>query len=270
MSGLFGALSCLMVFLCLRELRIRTHFAVAASWALGASQLFWAVSRVAEVYTLHTFFLGLLFWLGLRYRTHTKTLDRNLIFLVLGLSLSTHATSTLLTLPALCLLLYLPLRREGWRSWMRGLPMTILGLLPYFYLPLRSMAGAGIDKWLLYYPFQGSSDWLPAHSLRFIQYFCVEILGRDFAWIGTPLAFWGFMSYWSRQKAVVLAALLGWIGLTLPILAFARISWSGPLVASLMMTFAPASLFMALLVGLGLETVSERVARAMDRLRVPG
>src|SRR6185295_11010858 len=65
-SALFGALSGAALWLCVRALVGARLPAYLAALALGLSPVFWSQSIVAEVYTLNTFFLLVLVYLGLR------------------------------------------------------------------------------------------------------------------------------------------------------------------------------------------------------------
>jgi hypothetical protein len=116
---------------------------------LGASSTFWSRTAQAKMYSLHYFFIALLFLLALLARWayergDTTAMKRWLLALSigLGLSLSNHLMTTLLV-PGLLILLLLgndPIRRFRTllNSWLNAIPAVVLPILLYLYLPLRS------------------------------------------------------------------------------------------------------------------------------------
>lgn len=272
MSGVFGALTCGLLFCLLRELKIHWLAALGAAWALSTSKLFWSVAILAEVYTLQTALLGLLFWLGLRYRNGGRPFIRNTFFCCLGLALANHWPLLVLALPALLCLVWRPLQNEGISRWARGLPFIVVGLIPYLYLPLRSLAQPPIDwnhphtvaNFLLHVLRWNTSEtaegWLIDDSLKLLRLFGWQVLGRDFGWVGFLAALWGLHTFWSRDRALVLATIVGWVCSTVCIVAWVRIPWSGPFIFSVMVTFAQSSLFLAIGVGCALQAIVEWLA----------
>ncbi len=167
--------------------------AIAGACLLGAASTFWNRSVQAKMYTLHYFFVMLLFWLATSYRWAYERGDarssrRLLIALAAGLGLSfTNHLMTSLLLPGLAVLLVVG---NGWREWFLArfrelwerlpAPIVLLLLLPlllyamfrhllvalpallvpllvplllYVYLPVRASEGPIMD-W-------GSPDTLP-------------------------------------------------------------------------------------------------------------
>ncbi|MEO6457670.1 MAG: DUF2723 domain-containing protein, partial [Chloroflexia bacterium] len=125
--------------------------AAGAASLLGASASFWSRSAQAKMYSLHFFFVALLFWLALNYRwayerNNTSVSRRWLVALVVAGSFSfTNHLMTNLLLPGLGLLV---LSGENWtrriqamlREWRVIIP-SMLPLLLYLYLPLRMAPG---------------------------------------------------------------------------------------------------------------------------------
>lgn len=123
--------------------------AAAVASLLGASSTFWSRTAQAKMYSLHYFFIALLFLLALLARwayerNDTAGMKRWLLALSigLGLSLSNHLMTTLLV-PGLLLLLFLgsdlPRRfKTLLNSWLYAIPAVVLPLLLYLYLPLRA------------------------------------------------------------------------------------------------------------------------------------
>jgi len=148
LSALCGAGACLVLFLLLRHLEVGPAESLFGVLALATVREVWLQSSIAEVYTLHLLLLGL-FWLTAE-RLYRNPEPRTLgpAALVLGLALCNHMTSALLFVP-LTLLLVLGARRGGSGErasaghWLASAAFLLLGLLPYLYLPLRSLA----DPW---------------------------------------------------------------------------------------------------------------------------
>ncbi len=138
--------------------------AIAGACLLGAASTFWNRSVQAKMYTLHYFFVMLLFWLAVSYRWAYERGDarssrRYLIALAAGLGLSfTNHLMTSLLLPGLAVLLLIGNRmpdrfRAILRQWRVALPALLVPLLLYVYLPVRASQGPIMD-W-------GSPDTLP-------------------------------------------------------------------------------------------------------------
>ncbi len=116
--------------------------AYVAALALGLSPVFWSQSIIAEVYTLNTFFLLLLVYLGLDAERRPGVLPW--MALVFGLSLANHYPLMLLAAPAFAVLLW-PLRAELLRRIGLLLILVVVGLLPYAWLVRRSWSGLPIS-----------------------------------------------------------------------------------------------------------------------------
>ncbi|MBF6612325.1 MAG: DUF2723 domain-containing protein, partial [Chloroflexi bacterium] len=130
--------------------------AVAGASLLGASATFWSRTAQAKMYSLHYFFVALLFLLALEQRWayergEAKQAKRWLvaIALTLGISLTNHLMTNLLIPGLLVLVLY----GRDWKmrlrtvtaSWRFALPALLLPLLLYLYLPLRSSQNPLMD-----------------------------------------------------------------------------------------------------------------------------
>ncbi|MGQ9471345.1 MAG: glycosyltransferase family 117 protein [Candidatus Aminicenantales bacterium] len=143
MSAFFALLTLAILYLALLELGASSWLAAGTTLSFAFNQTFWTQSVVAEVYTLNSFFLALIFFFLLRWgRTGRKKYFYGAIF-VLGLSLSHHAT-LLLMAPAVFLfgLLIQPRVWLGGKTWLVTAVSCLAGLLPYSYLVLRSFQKA--------------------------------------------------------------------------------------------------------------------------------
>lgn len=127
--------------------------ALVAALMLACSRTLWAYATLAEVYTLNTFLILLIFWLMFRWRrrvTDTARLhlpssarpDRWLYgaAAVFGLALGVHHVTVGLTLPALALLVYRTAGGQFFtsRRFAYAALCAFAGLAIYGYLPLAA------------------------------------------------------------------------------------------------------------------------------------
>ena len=206
-SALFGALSVGAAWLCARSLAAGRVPATVAAIALGASPVFWSQSIIAEVYTLNTFFLLVLVYLGLRAEQAPKILPW--MALVFGLSLSNHYPLMLLAAPAFAVLLW-PLRAELVRRIGLLLVLVAVGLLPYVWMVHRSWKALPIsfngeletltEIWFFisrsgYARIDHSitAGWLD--KMRYLNFLGSQLFVQ-FAVVGTLLAAAGFAVQW--------------------------------------------------------------------------
>ncbi len=136
--------------------RLFVAVAVAGASLLGASATFWSRTAQAKMYSLHYFFVALLFLIALELRwayerSEAKQAKRWLVAvaLALGISLTNHLMTNLLIPGLLVLVLY----GRDWKmrlhtilsSWRVALPALLLPLLLYLYLPLRASQNPLMD-----------------------------------------------------------------------------------------------------------------------------
>ncbi len=144
---------------------------------LATNPTFWSQSLIAEVYALHGLFIVLLLWALGRLRSDDPALRRSPIpiFLLLGLSLTHHAT-TLLLIPGLALAVWFNRRTvtRDWRHWLGAFFALLAPLLLYLYVPLRATPTAspwfyptiGAETLLLYKnTWQGFVDFVTGQSI---------------------------------------------------------------------------------------------------------
>lgn len=215
-SALFGALTGALAWLCARYLVEGRLPAYLAAFALGLAPVFWSQAIIAEVYTLNTFFVLLLTYLGLRMcppgaQAPTAGGPRLLygFALLFGLSLSNHWPLMLLVAPSFALLLW-PLREMVLQRAGSLAMLVLLGLTPYAWMVVRSWRALPIN-------FDGPLETLPellffisragyvgidqsasATVLDRIQFFEYQAsqLFVQFAVIGTAVAAYGFWVQW--------------------------------------------------------------------------
>ncbi len=135
-SAIFGSSSIFVFYLLLYRLTKSVAASFSSALIFAFSSGFWSQSVTAEVYTLNILLMSLLTFALL---TWERTLDKRYLALsafMFGLSLSNHLTSVLL-LPALIFFLVSSPGRIRLKDFAYLLPLVILGLTPYIYLPLR-------------------------------------------------------------------------------------------------------------------------------------
>lgn len=146
MSAVFGALTCSLLYLIIQGLT-KSHFiSVISSLMLGFSEVFWSQSVIAEVYTLNTFFVALLILLIVKWTRERRDSWLYWFAFLSGLGLGNHQ---MLGLLAPIFLVYILLtERDIWKRWqliIRMFVLFFLGLIVYFYLPLRSLQNPVLD-----------------------------------------------------------------------------------------------------------------------------
>jgi len=237
-SALFGALTCMLVFLLIDRLITCRSMAYLGALSYGLSLRFWSQSIVAEVYTLNTFFFFLLLYLCICFIEDKGATGKpkwfigapgwllGSIALIYGLSLTNHWPLMVLSTPALLVLLW-PKRNEVLAALGFCMALALIGLVPYlwmyyysqtdpyisFYGPLESFS----DLWF-YISRQGyssvdSSVSATLHdNLLYIGFFLKEttiqygIVGFSLAAIGA----WSQFRY--LRKEIAIALILAFLG----------------------------------------------------------
>jgi len=145
-SAFNGALTVALASLILRRWRVGLWAAVGALGLLASAPFFWALSVIAEVYTLHTALMAGLILLLLRWADHPTSLRLALVALLTGLSLGNHV-ATVLLLPgcAWYVLTVNPRRALSPRALGPTLLAFGLGLSIYLYLPWRYSANPAFN-----------------------------------------------------------------------------------------------------------------------------
>jgi hypothetical protein len=281
-SAMFGALSGAAAWMCARSLFPGRLPAGLAALGLGLSPVFWSQAVIAEVYTLNTFFLLVLVYLGLQAcppaaspgRTDLQARLLPWMALVFGLSLSNHYPLMLLVAPGFLVLLW-PLRTDILKRLPLLLSLIVLGLLPYAWLVYRSWQALPIS---FYGPLETlpeiwfflsrsgyvgidhstSAGWLD--KIRFLDFMGSQLFVQ-FAVVGTLLAGAGFAAQWRilgrRVSAFLTISFLGPSVVLILLLGFDY----GALAKHVFHVYPlPAYTIAALWMGLGLAWALERFA----------
>jgi hypothetical protein len=268
--------------------------AALVSLTFAVTPTLWSQAAIAEVYSLHIFFVVLIFYLLFRWgarRTAVSsplsedTRSRRILLLVaacFGLSLTHHITIVLLV-PAI--LVYLWLTDRGvfgdWRRlWLPGLLLALLPLALYLYIPLRAphtpylswpLDGArelvlydntlgGLARFVTGGPFGGSVDLSVDYGARLAMVW--DLLRGEVGWAGIALALVGVVRMVFKRSPVESGlgrwALLALTGLTyLTTVAFNLVYTIG----DIFVLFIPSYLVVVLWLALGVATVFQLVAR---------
>ncbi|MBF0193754.1 MAG: DUF2723 domain-containing protein [Magnetococcales bacterium] len=220
-SGLFGALTCLMVFWVALGLRLSTSGSVFAALMLATSKAFWSQSIITEVYTLNSllFFIilhqVLILGFGKNVSSSDSLTDKKRVMalaFVYGLSLANHWPLMGMVTPGLLILLW-PRWRLILKSISLALPISMLGLVPpYIWMVLRSQQNPlvsfsgpinGWDEfWFVFLRkhFFFQENHISANIWDIVTY------GQGLAWelfiqfspLGLILAVWGFKIAWVK------------------------------------------------------------------------
>lgn len=152
MSAVFGAATIYFLYRGLCELFQTKWIAWVASAFLAFSIYFWQMSLVAEVYTLHTFFLAVELFLVFRWRRTGKVSLLVVFAWAYGLSLTNHTTGLFFAPAFVWLVVSSP--KWNWkpaRFWIAAIALFCAGLLLYLYIPIRAGAATGLNYIKEYY-----------------------------------------------------------------------------------------------------------------------
>lgn len=216
MSAVFGALTILLLFELAKRLTGRPHVAWYAASLFAVTNYFWQMALVAEVYTLHTFFLALDLLLLLTWQSSGRHRYLVLFSFTYGLSLANHTSGVLFAPGFAWLVLNKPHRT--WRDWLRtvgALSPFLLGLAPYLYLPLRATANPPVN-FAAYYNIDLTTPygvwWMMSGQAWFFMFGYEEFqmvgeiakfsgyLWRSFLGIGVIFGVLGVVSLWRRMR----------------------------------------------------------------------
>ncbi|CAN5799856.1 hypothetical protein BH23ACT11_BH23ACT11_19640 [soil metagenome] len=260
-SAVFGAAAVFTVFVVSRQITGRVLPSVAAATLLAVSQTFWEQSVIAEVYTMHAFFIGLAISILLVWRQTRQ--DRYLLIwaFVVGLAMTNHMTSGLLLLVGL---LYIRMVERGKLSdrplRRKAAGLFALGLTPYLYLPIRALVDPPFAAYDPDTPFRflafvsgipfGKHMFAfgPAELLDRMEMYRVY-LSQQFHWFFVLVAIIGFASLFHRDRAAfTLLGLLyaGWL--------FYALEYN---IADIWVYFVPTYLILCILVAPGIIALIE-------------
>lgn len=136
-SAFYGAVAILSSELILRRLQVKAWARVCAWSLLATAPYFWAMSIIAEVYTLHVALMGITILLLLRWADQPTPFRLFLPIFLFTLSMGNHA-ATVLLVPAFIwfVLVSHPRRLLKPGTVIAGLAGIALGASVFLYLPL--------------------------------------------------------------------------------------------------------------------------------------
>lgn len=143
-SSLFGAITLVLLFFCMRSLVASHAAAVLTALLFGVSRVEWSQALIPDVYTLNSFFIVLIVWLAVLWRIGRISLLW--VAFAYGLSLTHHRTMIWFA-PALALFILLG---EGRALFQPKRILSVIGvfllpLLLYLYIPLRGDSDVGVE-----------------------------------------------------------------------------------------------------------------------------
>lgn len=142
MSALFAALTSLLIFLLTKKITQNKFIPVITSLAFSFTNPFWSQAIRAEVYTLNTFlFSSILLALHHWYKSKSNKPLYLSIFLF-GITLTNHHLILLAAIPfAIFVISHRPKLLLSFKFYIASICSLALGLLPYLYLPIRTVFG---------------------------------------------------------------------------------------------------------------------------------
>jgi hypothetical protein len=216
-SALMASFTVVLLYRIILVLGGEVFSASIASLIFAFSFTFWSQAEIAEVYTLHAFFLSLMILLLLKLR---NTEDRRIFLLlsfILGLSF-THHMSTVLIIPAILFFVLIFRRKEILcrRVLVPSLVLFLVGLSVYLFIPMRAHLPPPFN-----YPMLHDVDagellglfWLVTGRIvkaDMFQYPLAELdkpvtfyfvkLMRDFLYVGFILGILGALTQFHRER----------------------------------------------------------------------
>ena len=268
-SAVFGAAAVFVLFFAGWRLSGRIWAAATGSLAFAVGNVFWSQAVIAEVYTLNALFVVAIVLVLLLWRDARR--DRYLLVtaFLIGLSLTTHATSGLLLPTAALFVLVVDHRKLlDWRLVLRGAGLFVLGLTPYLYLPVRVLTGPPVYE----------AD--PSSFAEFWELVAGREFGIHFGTFGPDeflsrlVSLWGYLLE-EFHPGLILVAAVGVVTMLLRDRAGALligVPFLGWLVYAIgydifdyFIYFIPSYLMLALFVAVGAATVFEGAERLMAR-----
>lgn len=145
-SAVNGALTVTLADRILQRCRVGPWAAFGALGLLASAPFFWALSLIAEVYTLHTALMAGIVLLLLRWSDDPTPGRLALAGLAAGTSLAHHA-ATVLLIPGVVwyIATIAPRRALSPRSFVPAVAALLAGLSLYLYLPWRYAAMPGFN-----------------------------------------------------------------------------------------------------------------------------
>jgi len=229
MSAFFASCACSILFFVVFKLTKNVIVSGVASLILACSYTFWSQAIIAEVYTLHIFFMMLLLLVLLIWKEKEKNVYLYVFSFLYGLSLCNHLVLSVVLLPGF--IYFILIHKQNSISKIRFTRITLkiivimivfflLGLLPYVYLPIRSLQQPNISSIdfthignIIKYARGGQFTQLvlklPSQQIvsRIFSFFYYIML-RELSFIGFVCAILGIMYLYKKQKVFCVFTLI--------------------------------------------------------------
>lgn len=284
-SAFLGALTLLQGEYILRRLQVAPWLRLGALGLLATAPYFWAMSLIAEVYTLHTALMaGILLGL-LRWAEEPTPLRLAVPILLMTLSLGNHMATVLLVPGAVWYVLTShPAQFKTWRVWGVGGTAVLLGLTIFLILPLR-YASQPLFNYAGEYDASGTFNPVNLHTISGLwwlitgQSFSGQMFGYQWTDVWPQIADYG-RQLWTAFLAIGIGpGLVGLVTLTrrnwqlggmllLMFLANA-IFYINYRVIDKNTMFLPTYLIWAIWLGVGYQQLTDWLRRQTDSLAVP-
>lgn len=205
LSAVCGALTILLAYRLLRRFGVGPWASVGALGLLAASRYFWAMSLIAEVYTLHTALIAGVILLLVRWGESPTPGRLALATFAVGLASGNHVATVLLAPGCLWFVLATDAHAAlQWRSLGSAAAGLLAGLSIYLYLPLLYLTQPAFNYAGHY---DGAGLFMPV-DLTTLSGLWWVVSGRVFA--GQMLAYsgWGLVAEYGHFLAELWRAFL--------------------------------------------------------------
>ncbi len=267
-SAVMASLTVAFLYRVIYMLERETLASATAALLFAFSFTFWWQAEIAEVYTLHTFFLVWMIYLLFRVRETGDLRAFLLLSFVLGLSF-THHMSTLLIVPAILYFVWVYRRSDvlSLRIIVPAFILFLVGLSVYLFIPMR----AGLPPPFNYPKLHGVDAgeltglfWLVTGRIvkadmfqygmaeldKPITYYLV-VMARDFIYVGIPIGIYGGMVQYKRDLRIFVTFLLAFLAYVVFFVNYG--------VVDQYVFFIPSFLIWSVWIGAGLSDLSRKV-----------
>ena len=268
MTALFGAGAVALFYRFVASLVPSRTVAASAALLLAFAPTLWQQSLSCEVYTLTALFLCTVLWLSVRLERGEQVLGP--LVLVYGLALTNNLTMGLF-LPGFLVFAW---RRVGFKRLFSCLPLFVLPLALYAYVPLAAKFGHSPLKWgdpqtwPTFFQHVNGSQYRPlmftqplaTWHLRLWEY-AKDALWGEFGGHFLVFAIPGMVALWRHQRAV--------LGLTAWIFAVDIVYATNYAINDIYVYYIPSYLCMAVWIGVGLSELGGWLVRVRPQLVRP-
>ncbi len=273
-SALMASATVVLLYRIILDLTEKALVSAVSALLFAFSFTFWSQAEIAEVYTLHTFFLTILIYLLMMLR---RTGDRRVLYLLsftFGLSL-THHMSTVLLAPAALYFVLAGRRKELLQvpTVAFSLVFLLIGFSVYLFIPMRSHLPAPFDYPQLHGVDAGTItgfSWLMTGKIveadmfqysladldEQITFYLIKLL-RDFLYVGFALGLYGALVQLHRDRRIFFFFLLAFLTYAGFFVDYGVVDQH--------VFFIPSFLLWAIWIGSGLSGLSEKLSPQDDR-----